>query len=260
MRRTLLAAAALLLLAAPLAAYTIVLKDGTRLQARQKYTVVGDKAHIVLPNGSRSVLAIADIDVAATDELNVGTSSNTTVISGSETVVQSATPPPRPPTLSQMAASRDLPELPRSAAPAATPPPETPTRGGLQRTEGGNVDLMRFARQPVTRMAAATQLGDLLRANGLEAAKIYEGTTSGRVLLDITANSEGAVFNALQVAARSLVELEAKSPGAVAAVELIMTTERRQRAGQFLLTPERARELAEKKLDATAFFMRYVEF
>ena len=39
-----------------------------------------------------------------------------------------------------------------------------------------------------------------------------------------------------------------------------MATDRRTRAGQFLLTPERARELASKELDVTAFFIKYVEF
>lgn len=260
MRRTLLAAATLLLLAAPLAAYTIVLKDGSKLVAREKYTVAGDKAQIILPGGARTSLPLADIDVTATQQANASDYGNAIVV-GEPTRSPSAAPTPKAPTLSDMAAMRQLPQLP-PAAPAATqaPPQEAPRPSTAERNEGGSVDLMRLPRQPVAQSAAVSRLSDLLRAKGLQTVRLYQGTASGRVLLDVMANSEGAVFNALQIAASALLELEEPGGEAVAAIELIMVTERRQRAGQFMLTRERARELADKQIEVSAFFVKYVEF
>ena len=100
----------------------------------------------------------------------------------------------------------------------------------------------------------------MLRAKGIERVGLYEGTAPGRVLVDVTTNSEGAVFQALNAAAEALLALEARNPGAVSELELYMATERRQRAGQFLLTPERARELAGKQVDVATFFLKYVQF
>ena len=42
--------------------------------------------------------------------------------------------------------------------------------------------------------------------------------------------------------------------------ELFLATDHRSRAGQFLITPERAQELVDKKLDVAQFFVKYVEF
>jgi hypothetical protein len=262
MRRNLLAAAALLLLAvAPAAAYTIILKDGSRMVARQKYTVAGDKANIVMQSGARTVLPLADIDVDKTNRANASDFGSALVVEGPDSRPQ-PTATPRGPTLSEVAGAGRLPEPQRAAPPAAAPVPAAAPRAatGQPRTGSGAVDLMRASRQPVTRMGPATQLSELLRAKGIETVSLYEGTQPGRVLLDVMTNSEGAVFHALNAISEAVVELETRSPGAVDAVEVFMATERRQRAGQFLLTPERARELVDKRLEVTAFFTKYVEF
>ena len=46
----------------------------------------------------------------------------------------------------------------------------------------------------------------------------------------------------------------------MAAFELLFTTPARERAGQFVLTPDMATELVAKKVDVTAFFVRNVQF
>ena len=80
MRRTLLAAAVLLLFAGQASAYTIFLKDGSRVQAREKYRVAGDKAIIVLPSGSMTELPLARIDVARTERGNATDYGSATVV------------------------------------------------------------------------------------------------------------------------------------------------------------------------------------
>ena len=95
---------------------------------------------------------------------------------------------------------------------------------------------------------------------GVESAGIYQGSSPRRVLVEVVTNSEGAVFQAIAGAAQSLLDLEAKQPRAVDSLELFLATDHRQRAGQFLVTRERARELVSKQLDLTAFYLKYVEF
>jgi hypothetical protein len=262
MRRILAALALLLLAAGPAFAYTIFLKDGSTLTAREKYRVVGDKAQIVLPSGARTVLSMSDIDVPRTERANQSDFGSALVMEG-PAGGPTPTPPPKGPTLSDVAAMRREPAipLPQPAPPAEAPPlPQRAAAATAERTGTGDIDLMRLPRTPLARVAVGTQLGEMLRARGVERVGFYEGTAPGRVLVDIRANSEGAVFQALSAAAEALVAMEEKSPGTVSELELFMITERRQRAGQFLLTPDRARELTGKQLDVSAFFLKYVQF
>ncbi len=261
-------AVALLVVAAPLLAYTIHLKDGSTLQARQKYKVQGDQAIITLPSGATTTLPLSQIDVARTDSSNASDFGSATVLRG-----PAATPTPastqRPPSLGQLAAQRRLQPAPSqpsrspsTTAPAAARPaaaPE-PSRGGLTKTSAGYVDFMRAPRTPVSRVELATQVAEQLRSHGLDSVGIYEGTAPRRLLLEVSANSEGAVFQAIAAAAQTVLTLEAKQPGAVDGLELFLATDNRQRAGQFLITSERAQELVSKKLDLTAFYLKYVEF
>ncbi len=57
----------LIALAAPLSAYTIYLKDGTRIVAKEKYRVDEDgKAIITLQNGTQTFIKSSEIDVERT--------------------------------------------------------------------------------------------------------------------------------------------------------------------------------------------------
>lgn len=256
MRRILLPALLLLLAAGPAAAYTIFLKDGSTLNAREKYRVVGDKAQIVLPSGARTVLPLSDIDVPRTERGNASDFGNALIMEG-PAAGPTPTPADQGPRLSDVAAARPpaLPPARAAAAPAAAAP-----GARVERTGTGEVDLMRVPRTPLGRVAVGSQLAEVLRGKGIERVGLYEGTAPGRVLVDVTTNSEGAVFQALNAAAEALLALEARNPGAVSELELYMATERRQRAGQFLLTPERARELVGKQVDVATFFLKYVQF
>jgi hypothetical protein len=131
---------------------------------------------------------------------------------------------------------------------------------GLARTPAGFVDFMRAPRTPVTQVQLATTVAELMRSHGIQSVGVYEGTQRRRLLVEVTANSEGAVFQAVAATAQSVLDLEAKQPGAVEGLELFLATDRRSRAGQFFITVERARELATKRLDLTGFYLKYVEF
>lgn len=264
-------AAALLAGAAPLLAYTIYLKDGSTLQARQKYQVQGDKAIITLPSGAQTMLPLAQIDVARTDATNASDFGSATVLRG-----PAATPTPvatqRAPSLAELAQQRRLQPAPAaparpsaatnapaaSRAPAAAAP--APPKSGPAQTPGGYVDFLRVPRTPVSRIDLATQVAELLRSHNVSNVGIFEGSSPRRLLLEVSTNSEGAVFQAIAAAAQAVLTLEAKQPGAVEGLELFLATDNRQRAGQFLITAERARELVSKQLDLTGFYLKYVEF
>jgi hypothetical protein len=259
MRRTLLAVAALLLLAGPAAAYTIFLKDGGRVEAREKYRVQGNMVIITLPSGATTQLPLSSIDVPRTERSNASNFGDARVIEGPQ-ARPTAPPAAGGPRLGDVAQPGRIAPPPPRATP--TPPPAVVPEGDRSgnRTPAGNVDLLRTQRTPLGRIDVATALGTLLRNRGIESAAFYEGTQPGRVLIEFTTNSEGAVFQALAGSALAMVDFEAQQPGEVPALEIFMATDRRQRAGQFTLTPERARELVNKEVDPTAFFLRYVEF
>ncbi|HEV8628909.1 MAG TPA: hypothetical protein VGV61_01230 [Thermoanaerobaculia bacterium] len=258
-------ALALLLAAAPLLAYTIFLKDGTRLEAREKYKVSGTTALIILPNGAHTTLPLAQIDVVRTQASNVSDYGDATILAP-----PSAAATPRPaeaaPGLAELAARRrTLPPPPPRAS--ATVAPAAAAAAGVEAAKGatahtaaGFVDFLRLPRTPISHVEVASAVSDLLHVHGLETAAIYEGSQPRRLLVEVTTNSEGAVFQAINGAAHAMADLEAKRPGALEGLELFLATDRRQRAGQFFVTAARARELVGRQIDLTGFYLKYVEF
>jgi hypothetical protein len=70
MRRVFFAVIASLLLPGLLAAYTIVLKSGERIEAQGRYTIEGNVARFVDSTGQPHQVPLAEIDVAATERAN----------------------------------------------------------------------------------------------------------------------------------------------------------------------------------------------
>jgi len=261
----LLLSLALLTVASPLLAYTIYLKDGSKLLARQKYTVNGATAEITLHNGAQTTLPMARIDVPKTEAANASDYGDATVLSVPQ-------PPPKPTqplpsqnlagVLSHSASTLPAPAPPPRPVPAA---PAVATATGaagnaLAHTAAGTVDFMRAPRTPISRVDLGTLLSEKMRVHGVESAGIYQGSSPRRVLVEVVTNSEGAVFQGIAAAAQSLLDVEAKQPGSLDAIELFLATDKRQRAGQFLITTERANELKTRQLNIAAFYLKYVEF
>jgi len=70
LRRLLLVLATLLLLPALAAAYTVVLKDGRRFEAREKYVLVGGIIQFVGTDGQLYRFAVSELDFDATTRVN----------------------------------------------------------------------------------------------------------------------------------------------------------------------------------------------
>lgn len=249
---------ALLLAAGPLAAYTIYLKDGTRLLAKDKYEVVGDKAYITLPSGTRTVIDAAEIDVERTEKANQSNLGTAMVLEDGE--VKEATPreqSPRRKTLADLMGAREgaTRELPGSRRPATVHEPEA-----FVRTAGGYVDLLSVPRRPFASLEITTALKQLFRGQGIDQLEVYQGTAADRPLLDVTANSEASAFRTLAVAASALLHLRERYDGRIGELELVMTTPTRERAGQFVITPEMAGDLMTKQVDVQTFYLAHVQF
>lgn len=267
-RRALAAALLFVLLAVPGFAYTVILKDGSKVQAKKKYRISGKNAVITLVNGSESFLPLAEIDIPASDRANQNDYGGTAVVIDSGKPEAGTTAPPANAprgSLADLIKSRDV--STRLPEPSVRPKGSgmstgagTPSAGLSSRPSPSarfEPPTAKSSRRPFTNAAVADALAAYLRGQGIEEFRLYAGSKGGRVLLEATAASEASAFKALTVAANALLEI--KSPE-VSALELSMETPSGERAGTFLITPEQATALAANKIEVSAFYVQNVQF
>ncbi|HXU28984.1 MAG TPA: hypothetical protein VN851_00265 [Thermoanaerobaculia bacterium] len=270
MYRRSLVALLLLLLAVPSFAYTVVLKDGSKVQAKKKYRISGKNAVITLVNGSESFLPLAEIDIPGTDRANQNDYGGTAVVIDSGKTQQGATAPPANAprgSLADLIKSRDvstrLPEpsvRPKGSGLSTgggTPTASQPTRPSQSSPSARYEPPAKTSRRPFTNAAAADALSTYLRSQGIEEFRLYAGSRGGRVLLETTTASEASAFKALTVAANALLAIQSPE---VSALELTMETPSGERAGTFLITPEQATALSANKIEVSAFYVQNVQF
>jgi hypothetical protein len=251
-----------LLWVGPLFAYTIYLTDGSSLQAKEKYKIVGERALITLPNGNQTFLPIKQIDVARSDQANTNDYGTAVVIDSHQIPSSSAAPPPQQ-TLTNLI--HDRAPAPRELAPARrTRPGVAPTSatappGSLTKTKAGFSDLSTLTRRPCSQVDVAAELQQFFHGQGVEEVEIYQGTQSDRPLVEVTTNSEASVFRALAVGATALLHVRESHPK-VSGFELLLMTPAKERAGQFVLTPQMAAEIVSRNVEVSSFFLSNVQF
>jgi hypothetical protein len=253
----LLALAATLALVDPLPAYTIYLKDGSRLMAREKYTVEGERALITLENGTRTFMAAAEIDAPRTDEANRGNYGTALILEDGKVkeMREAVALPKRVATLFEKTQQSQGPGTDRPLARRQAQPSEPSPR-----TAGGAVDFGSSSRVPWTELDVAAELRQFFRAQGLEDVGVYRGSEAGRPLVEVTTSSEASVFRALATGAVALRDLRARHGDRLRGIDLLLTTAARERAGQFRLDPEMAAELVERRVEISQFYVRYLQF
>jgi hypothetical protein len=259
-RAAALAALAVLLAAAPAAAYTVYLKDGSRITAREQYKVIDGTAYSVLPNGTTTFIDAAEIDVTRTEEANQRQLGSALVLEGGqvrELTAEDARRVERRRTLADLISAREAapPELPEARRDVSTQ-----AAGDLIRTPGGFPDLNALPPRPLSDLGLAAEIQAMFVAQGLDMIEIHQGTAPRRPLLRVTAGSEASVFRAVAVTCAALVRLRETRPDQVEALELVLTTSDRERAGQFVVTPETAAQLMGKEVDIQTFFLAHVQF
>ncbi|HEV7516365.1 MAG TPA: hypothetical protein VGR07_08705 [Thermoanaerobaculia bacterium] len=246
----------------PLFAYTIYLKDGSSIQAKEKYKIVGERALITLPNGTQTFLVAKQIDVARTEQANKNDYGSAVVIDDSHQAPPPAQPPPQQ-SLTDLIHDkapepRQLPPA-RRTRPGTSPVSAIASPSTLLKTKAGFADLSSLARKPYSQVEVTAELQQFFHGQGIEEVEIYQGTQVDRPLVEVTTNSEGAVFRALAVGATALLHVRDRHPK-VSAFELLLMTPGKERAGQFVLTPQLAADVVSRNVEVSAFFLSNVQF
>ena len=113
--RGLVLALVAVLTASPLLAYTIFLKDGSRIVAKEVHRIEGDRVIITLPNGTETFIALDEVDLEQTEEFNKTNLDGAMLLEGGETKAMPIETPEETSTLRDLIASGEA--RPRSRAP-----------------------------------------------------------------------------------------------------------------------------------------------
>lgn len=240
----------LLVAAAPLHAYTIVLRDGSTIQARGKYRVEGERALITLQNGTETFLSLSEIDVEETEAVNRDGYEGAVVVENPEGDTEVDAPPAAPQDMTDAATPAGATSTAEGAAEAAP--------GGPRVTAADNLDFATLPRAPYPDPRVIQLLDRHFRGQRLTAVDVLRGSRDDRVLLSVTVGSEGEVFRAIALAATGLGTLAEAGHTQVEAIELLMRTAGGGDAGQFLLTPELVAPLVEGETEISDFYVRNV--
>lgn len=237
--------------------YTIILKDGSTLLAKNPYTVQGDKALVTLPSGTQTMLPIAEINVEETKKANERDYGTALVVgkSGVRPLTRTETSR-RETTLSDLLRNR----RDTSEEPALRLGPSGRDESAQPRkTVAGHNDLRRFPRKDFKSPEITSALETALSNEALGQFEVLQGTQPERILITFIANTESGVLRSLEGSAKAFVEINRRFPE-VEAVEVLMMTTSRARAGQFLLTQANAPLLAGQRITPGEFYIQYVEF
>ncbi|HEX8410876.1 MAG TPA: hypothetical protein VF883_18575 [Thermoanaerobaculia bacterium] len=220
------------------ARYVVVLRDGTRYVARQKWTVVNGKAIVQLENGQSLQLDPSLIDVPRSErDTKMGlTNANVIDLNPAATTAQ----PKQQPSLGDTIKLRRNTPAPAQAAPKQAPSAPAPVSGPGQLP--GEV-LDKFSR-------AFENLG------------IFEKklTSSGARSLraEVTVDTEDRVFNAISATSYLMVRNAGVDGAQIDMVELFMRTTTGGSAGRFQMSRADAEALDKKRISQQEYFIRKV--
>ncbi|HUP45994.1 MAG TPA: hypothetical protein VM779_10835 [Thermoanaerobaculia bacterium] len=219
------------------ATYTVVMKDGTRYQAKAKWTVVNGKALIHLENGQSVSVDPALIDIAKSEEVTRLGLGDVKVL-GVEQTTQSQSQQ-QAPSLGSTVKMR--PRVPfgneaEQQQPAATARPAA-----------------------VTNQLDSRLAGNFERA--YENVGIFERKMAGTnrvVRAELTADNEDRVFNAISATAFLIVRNAGVDGIEIENVELFMRTTNGGAAGRFVMSRADAEAINSKTITIEDYFVRKV--
>ena len=262
-----------LLCALPASAYVVVLKNGSQINTQKPPERQGDQVLLIMQSGVRTSYPAADIDFKKTEEINAEANYGSARVLDKVKEVDTGedAPEEKRPQLSDLLAQQRRAAAAAAAAEAAAEAaavdeaalgaaeeviPEADAN--LPKTSGGYVDLGVVRRGQADNLALVGEINTYLTGQG-GTAKVFDGTRPNWLLLEMQAASEASVFKAMKDAASCLIQVRQAHP-TLEGFELYIMTGSQVRGGQFTMTPERANLLLTGKLEAPAFFLRYVEF
>jgi hypothetical protein len=239
-RKSLLLVVAALIAFCPAAfGYVVKLKDGSLIYARMKYTVKGDRAIITLENGTVTAMKMEQIDIEATDKYNKDNFGSN--------VVAIDTPDSRKPTVAP-----DGPPAPRlqDYIKEKQPRMQLPANGAAQKNSEAGTGPS-FAQVDPNLQGAVSKVFD---GAGITQYKLTN--FKGKTGLLVTTNTEEAVLNALNAAARAMSDPASRA--FTSTLHIVLTTSSGESAGIVEMTPEQARLLVNGQISAADFFVQNV--
>jgi len=233
---------ATLLCSQAFASYIIVLKDGTHYNAKSKWTMQNGKALVTLESGTTMTLNPKWIDVAKTDQVNTLGMGNVSILGQEQQAQPNAQK--QAPTLGQMVKMRQQ----QQPAPVA-PPPATDSPAGTA---------------PAAPSPVADQLDPRLKdtfERAYENVGIFEHKLTGTnrsVRVELTADSEEKVFNAISATAFLIARNAGLDNMQIDVVELFISTTTGGSAGRFQINRADADSINNKGISLQDYFVRKV--
>jgi hypothetical protein len=216
------------------ATYVVVLKDGTRYAAKEKWTVKNGKALVLLENGQSLQLDPSLIDVARSEQMTKMGLANANVVDLDPNATAANNRPAGPTLGDQIKLRRNTP-APQPTKPATTPVPST-----------GQIN------------SQVIEKFDLAFDNiGIFEKKISSNSKNS-LRAEMTVDTEDRVFNAISATSYLMVRNAGVDGAQIDMVELFMRTTTGGSAGRFQMTREDAEALDKKTISLQEYFVRKV--
>jgi hypothetical protein len=225
------------------AVYVIILRNGNRIVAQEKYQVKGANAVFRNKVGTLMSVPLEQIDVAKTERINGMNLGDAVALEWVDEVRPTPVPTPTPSvaTLGKIRSGLATPE-----ADAARP---TPTPG------------ITFHDRPYPDRQVELAFTEGLERSHLYLYRMSEGTRPRYFFMEVQVGGQAEVLKALDAIA-TVYHLLAQTAAdrAPERVEIQMLNESGKEAGLFRLSTDDAAELALKKITAQEFFVKHVIF
>jgi hypothetical protein len=239
MKKTLTILACTFLLATPaFARYIVVLKNGTRYNAKEKWTVKNGKALVLLDNGQSLQLDPALIDVAKSEQITKIGMANANVVD-----LNAESRPPSTSTQPSLGSQIKLRKT--SQQPQATTPEPKPATNAVA---------------PGAGTMAASVIDKFQRAYenvGIFEHKV-ESNGARAIRAELTVDTEERVFNAISATSFLMVRNAGVDGTQIDMVELFMKTTTGGAAGRFQMSRADAEALDKRTLSQQEYFIRKV--
>jgi hypothetical protein len=242
-RATLIGVLLLLLAHQALAVYVVVLRNGKRIVAKDKYQVKGPNAVFVTKIGTLTSIPLSQIDVQATDKANALNLGDAEALDWVDIQKMFPTPTPTPPIT---ALGRIRAGVATKEGDAAKP---TPTPGVAYRE----------ARYRDPQVDQAFQQG--LESYHLYLYRTSEGTQPSYLFIEVQVNGQPETLKAIQSVSSTYQLLAEKAPERLPErVEIQMINEAGKEAGLFRMSAADAAELVSGKITPDKYFVDHVIF
>lgn len=249
MKKTLLLTIALLFASSQLfASYMVVLKDGTRYRAKERYKVTAGKALIALETGTTLQLDVRLIDAAKTDEANRSGLGDAKLIAVGST--PTGTTPQSEPSIASLTQRRNLQPIgsrqsAATAKPAERPAPVVAGAAPTPNTPGS------VGPDVISRFAAAYENVGIFGVNVVS-------TSGSSIKVEMIADTEDQVFKAISATSYVMARIPSNTGTRLDLVELFMATIKGGAAGRFQMTMADAEAIDKKQLNLQAYFIAKV--